>query len=459
MATQKQNNFGIKNTAIKNGKVCIVVNYYDDNGKRKQFCKTTDIPAKDVGRGRKKEVEKLRDEIVEQFYKDKERKQREDKLNYSIVEDITFLELLKKYADSKFLDVEEDVEPITEVTYKNFHNCTNVVREYLVSIGKEEILAKDVSTEFLKKFYNNLKQRKTSRGKFISKNTLRHYMLFINPAFKFGCNKGYIQINPALNFTLPKIDKVHIQYLNTEESKKFMEECSKNLELGFPCIIDLIYGLRRSELLGLTWDKIDFNNETITIDQSLFRLENNFHHYKTLKTMSSIATFPFVKGVKELLLAKKHDIEEKKKLNNYNRQYENFVFVDNEGNLLKPDRISRYVHTVCEKAEITDIHFHGLRHTCATNLLANGATLKEVQEWLRHSTYKTTSDFYIHISHEQRIITGERVAKMLALETEAKSICNKFKSESIEKVDKNIETEFDNTKNTNVVKVFDKINI
>ena len=102
MATQKQNNFGIKNTAIKNGKVCIVVNYYDDNGKRKQFCKTTDIPAKDVGRGRKKEVEKLRDEIVEQFYKDKERKQREDKLNYSIVEDITFLELLKKYADSKF---------------------------------------------------------------------------------------------------------------------------------------------------------------------------------------------------------------------------------------------------------------------------------------------------------------------------------------------------------------------
>ena len=48
---------------------------------------------------------------------------------------------------------------------------------------------------------------------------------------------------------------------------------------------------------------------------------------------------------------------------------------------------------------------------------------------------------------------------MLALETEAKSICNKFKSESIEKVDKNIETEFDNTKNTNVVKVFDKINI
>lgn len=460
--TTKQNNFGIKNTAIKNGKVCIIVNYYDDNGKRKQFCHTTDILAKDVGRGRKKEVEKLRDEIVAQFYKEREehKKQEKDKSFY-IKQEISFINLLYEYLNAKYYK-EDEREAITEQTYNGYKHNINVITSFLEERNLQDVLAKDVSTDLIEDLFKYITNRKTSNNKKITKNTVRHYYQFINPAFNYGVKKKYISYNPAVVIEPPSVGKPKINYLKPNECRIFIKECQKDLELGFAYIIDLIYGLRRSELLGLTWDKIDFENKTITISSALHRIGTKFSYKDELKTLSSIATFPFVDGVEKILMAKKLDIEKNKALlgNSYINEYSNFVFVDNTGDLIKPDRLSRNVHRICENADITDIHFHGLRHTCASNLLANGASLKEVQEWLRHSNFNTTADFYVHLSIQQKQTIGKRVSNMLSLNEEIENICNSFNNTGYDKTyitNNSRKIDFDNSNNESCQNILNEL--
>lgn len=464
--TTKQNNFGIKNTAIKNGKVCVIVNYYDENGKRKQFCKTTNILAKEISRGRKKEVEKLRDEIVSQFYQEQEEKIKtlEKTNSISAKKEISFIDLLYEYLNDKFYKEDEN-EAITELTYKGYTHNINVIKSFLVERNLLGILASEVSTDLIEDLFSYISNRKTNRDRKVTKSTVRHYYQFVNPAFNYGIRKKYISSNPVAVIEPPSIGKPKIGYLKQNECKIFIKECQKDLELGFAYIIDLIYGLRRSELLGLTWDKIDFENKTITISAALHRIGTKFSYKDILKTLTSIATFPFVDGVEQILLAKKLDIERNKALlgDSYIKEYSNFVFVDNSGDLIKPDRLSRNVHRLCKNANITDIHFHGLRHTCASNLLANGASLKEVQEWLRHSNYNTTADFYVHLSVQQKQTIGKRVSSMLSLEQESENICKSFSNTGYNKTQiinipkTSLGVDFDNTNNESCLNVLNKL--
>ena len=80
-----------------------------------------------------------------------------------------------------------------------------------------------------------------------------------------------------------------------------------------------------------------------------------------------------------------------------------YIYTDVLGNRIKPDYLSGEFPEFLEKHGFKRIRFHDLRHSCASLLLANGVSLKEIQEWLGHSTFKTTADIYAHLESDSKL--------------------------------------------------------
>ncbi|MBQ8468615.1 MAG: tyrosine-type recombinase/integrase [Clostridia bacterium] len=439
MATQKQNNFGIKNTAIKNGKVCIVVNYYDDNGKRKQFCKTTDIPAKDVGRGRKKEVEKLRDEIVEQFYKDKEEKDLIKKMSkenpFYQYKEMTFLELLNAY-----LDYKQSRNKHTILTRDNYLNFLNVIKQYLLTNNIENIKMKDITTDFLENFYSNyLPKRVTNKGTTLSANTIIHYMNFINPALQWAYKKDWIEKDPTKTIEKPQIIQKERNALSKDEAVKLFKYLDDK-EMGFAIQIGMMLGLRRSEILGIKTNAIDLINNNVAIHDKLLYKSGLYitseNDTKSNKNNESKGLMPLMTVLNSIISKQLARIEYNKSVlgSHYNKEFEDYLCVDNEGNIYKPDRLTRTAERYAKECLGKKYILHEIcRHTCATLLVSDDTTLSEVQHFLRHSSINTTSAFYTHLAFSDRIPSANKIEEILTGKKEQQ----KSEEEKIEKTERN----------------------
>ena len=132
-----------------------------------------------------------------------------------------------------------------------------------------------------------------------------------------------------------------------------------------------------------------------------------------LKTKSSIRTLPMIPYIEEKLKERyfyeqhfSHILK-----GNFDRTYDGFVCRDNLGKIITPDYVSQHFAIVLKNANLRHIRFHDLRHSCASLLLANGVSMKAIQEWLGHSTFNVTADFYSHLDYNSKISSAEAIAK------------------------------------------------
>ena len=120
-----------------------------------------------------------------------------------------------------------------------------------------------------------------------------------------------------------------------------------------------------------------------------------------LKTKSSFRTLPLIPAVGIILLEEKEKQEMYRRLfkKSYCRDYLDYICVDQCGKLLRPNYATEHFPWLIEKYGLRKVRFHDLRHTCASLLLSNGISMKQIQIWLRHSTFSTTADIYAHLDY------------------------------------------------------------
>jgi len=379
----------------KYGYYYAVLNYTDENGKRKTKWIATGLEIK----GNKKRAEAI---LLEQ------RHLFEQKLSEIPVvnkDDILFADYMIKW-----LGIAK-----TSIAVPTYASYSQMVNKIIVPYFRErKITLRELKASDIQDFY-------LEKLKHVSASSVIHYHSNIHKALKYAVKTDLIPVNPADKVDRPKKEKFVGSFYDAEEVKKLFA-ASKGTILEIPIMFGAFYGLRRSEVVGLKWDAVDFERDTISIRHTVTSCtidgKDIIYASDTTKTKSSRRTLPLAPFVRERLLRLQEEQKKNKKLcgRSYNKDYLEYICVDEIGGLIKPDYVTDGFRNFLRENGFRAIRFHDLRHTCASLMLANNVPMKQIQEWLGHSDFSTAANIYAHLDYSSKISSADALLAGLDLE-------------------------------------------
>lgn len=130
---------------------------------------------------------------------------------------------------------------------------------------------------------------------------------------------------------------------------------------------------------------------------------------------SIMRTLPLVPAFKEKLLAHKKQQDEYRRVCGkcYDKRYLDYICVDEMGTLISPHYLTSAFPKLLDKNGLRHIRFHDLRHSCASLLLSNGVSMKQIQEWLGHSDFSTTANVYAHLDYNSKLSSADAMVSGL----------------------------------------------
>ena len=235
--------------------------------------------------------------------------------------------------------------------------------------------------------------------------SLRKHSIVFRQTFAKALLEEYVNYNPARDVPLPKkLEKKNYNFLSCDEVEEFLA-CFDGHFLKPLVEFTLFYGLRKSEVVGLKWDAVDFKTKEIEIKHVVVKNVTTEEKDRT-KTNSSRRKLFMSPEIEKMLLSIKEQQEENKKLFKSDYQNKGYVFTWPDGRFYQPDYITRAFRKQLEKHSFKKLRFHDLRHSTASILFEKGCSLKEVQTLLGHADIGTTADIYTHVTkkHSEEVV-------------------------------------------------------
>ena len=375
---------------VKDGMYYAVISYKNELGQYKQKWITTGLKE----RGNKKAAQKILEEEVEKF----QEPIITENPKPQVKNDIIFVNYVEDYVKAK----EKELSPAVFVSY---NMCVKIIKEYFGN----KLKLKDVTYHHLEDFYDYLRNERKNKNV-----TVKHHAVILSPALRQAYRDDLIAKNPYEFMPKIKKEKTKMEYYNKDELEKLFE-ATDNTPLALIVRGAAYYGFRRSELIGLKWEAIDFDNKMISIKHKVLNVNGEFYLSDTLKTQASNRTLPLLPEIEKLFIERKEQIEKNKKLygKSYNYNYTDYVFVDDIGDLINPNHVSDRFRNILKKNNLKHIRFHDLRHSCASLLVANKVPMKNIQEWLGHSNFNTTADVYSHLDYSTKLESASTISSAL----------------------------------------------
>ena len=245
--------------------------------------------------------------------------------------------------------------------------------------------------------------------------------------FRFATKKGYIKVNPTLDFQMPKKQQTVEELENTEEEYIFLEKeelahflklaHSEGLAMDSLLFTALAYtGLRIGELLALKWTDLNEEAGTIRVTKTLYNPNNNYKKYQLLtpKTPGSVRTI----RIADMLVGmfKKHRIKQSeiKLKNRLIYKDAGFIFAREDGYPQLRKVFETRLKRLLKKADIQkNITPHSFRHTHTSLLIEAGAGIKEIQQRLGHSDINTTMNIYAHMTANMEEKASQQFSELM----------------------------------------------
>lgn len=379
------------NVQVKNGKWYAVLNLYDENGKRKLKWIPTGLPE----RGNKKNAEKFLREQLDEW----------DKKNIAFCK-LTVAQYFLQWLEQIKLEVKAN-------TYRNYHaNMTNHIIPYF---EQNKILLQDLKPYHLEDYYKSklTPNSKLNAGEALSATTIKHHHQNISKALSDALRRGIIYSNPAKAAKTPRAERYKAEFLNPKQLESLLLLVKGDV-IELPVTLCVFYGFRRSEALGLKWHNVDFVNRMITIAETL-QQHIGGSYIDTPKTENSYRTLPMTDDIYELLQAHKRLQDERKGLMGSYYKDSDYVCTWQDGRVISPNYLTSHFHKVIKNSTLPPIRLHDLRHSAASNLLNQGLSVVQVQEWLGHSSAATTLNYYAHADKSSKKTVADAMQNMLKI--------------------------------------------
>ena len=273
------------------------------------------------------------------------------------------------------------------VSVRTYERKEEIIRLHIVpSLGNKKL--KNLSPNDLQRLY----REKLDSG--LASRTVNQIHRTLNGALNEAVKWRIIPYNVCSVVTPPKCIGNEMNVLTLEQVEQLLDS-AKGDRFEALYALAVTTGMRRGELLGLKWEDVDMNVSTVRVKRSLVLIRAGlvFVPPKSAKSRRSIT---LTSGVVESL--KKHKAYQDEERLGKRWRENSLVFPTTVGTPIYPHHfVRRYFKELLKKANLPDVRFYDLRHTCATLLLTKGVHPKIVQELLGHSSISITLDTYSHV--------------------------------------------------------------
>ncbi|MCL2198863.1 MAG: site-specific integrase [Defluviitaleaceae bacterium] len=359
----------------------VIIRYKDDTGKERTKTISTEISVKG---NNKRKAERLKDEILEQYKRDK----------VSIEKDPFFTDFFKECMETWLI-----TSKIQLTTYDSYTITMNA--HILPFFEPLKLRVKDVEPNHIQKYVNKKLKR-------VSANTVKKHIANISSCLESAVRQNIISFNPAKRIDeLKKVKYKGAKYL-TEAEIIEMLRCFKGDPLEMVILLTLFYGLRRSEILGLKWSAINFIKNVFEIRHVVVKVSKKTHYKNLTKNDSSNDFLPLTDIIKTHLVKLKEEQTQRKELQPNSYIDNDYICKRFDGELMSTDYVSKHFKLIMKKNNLPNIRFHDLRHSAGTYLKYLGFDLRDIQAWLRHADLKTTSQ-YTHVDLSAKVAIGEKL--------------------------------------------------
>ena len=280
------------------------------------------------------------------------------------------------------------------------------VNRYMLALARRQIYlafghikTKDIQYAHLQRYIDDLAGD-------LKVKSLKKHLVVINGALDDAERSGIISSNPARLVQMPREAEKFVGNTLEEEAKEALSAAQEEGEPMYAIVIlGMVYGLRRSEMCGLRWKDIDFENGYIHVCNTVVKGKSGHIEEESTKTEKSNRYLPLIGFTipyfRDLL---QQQISSGSKCDK--------VCQLSDGSPVLPDYITHKYKEFLAAHNLPDIRVHDMRHTAASLLAAHDATPQQAQEFLGHESISTTLDIYTHCLDESKRKTADIMDKI-----------------------------------------------
>ena len=311
----------------------------------------------------------------------------------SLNRSMTFGQFATYWLESKEGTVQDD-------TFAGYHAR---IKTYLIPYFKS-VKLEDIDEIMIRKWLKHLNTKLKSTGH------IADIFKFMRQMMQKAMKKRIINYNPFDDLETPKSERKKMEVWSSDDIHRFFDKAKESVYF-IPIYLAVVTGMRQSEILGLKWDAINFDNNTISVLRTLSVKTRKLK--ESTKNESSKRSVAITNDIAEVL--KKHRIKQNKQRLLLGSAWKepDLVCTTEVGTVIRARNLLRALYHFQERAGVKKITFHEIRHSHATMLLEAGVETPIVSERLGHKSIDITIDIYSHVLPNMQQKAAEKISQII----------------------------------------------